>query len=266
MRHPFGARRSQSLSRTWTGSSAGALRGSLSKRSVCSSTAATAALEREQSQRLEKERRRRLQDIIDAIQRQSIIIARKRSAMVSIFFTDIPFLAVRVWLWILLGHTYFPGLGVKNAICIVLNAMQATLVRFADRASFRDIREQLTQYHVRFVSSSAAAGAQGLADTPESDTMSQSPAIDAASDGAAGSSKSTPQEDTRGRTRSHAKWRRKVLDAERSVMRGTLRSTGVCVHFWSLLLAFIVGFLLAKGEWFFIAAMQWLQDPERPLF
>mmetsp|Transcript_170650 Transcript_170650/g.547378 ORF Transcript_170650/g.547378 Transcript_170650/m.547378 type:complete len:568 (-) Transcript_170650:41-1744(-) len=55
-------------------------------------------------QQQEQRRRKRLQEIIHLIQRQSIVIARKRSAMTSIFFVDIPFLLVRIWLGGLLGQ------------------------------------------------------------------------------------------------------------------------------------------------------------------
>ncbi|CAE7667900.1 ofd1 [Symbiodinium pilosum] len=71
------------------------------------------------------------QAIINLIQRQNVIIARKRSAIASIFLIDVPFLTIRVWLWTLLQHTYFPGLGVKNGLCIVLSVMQYTLVALA---------------------------------------------------------------------------------------------------------------------------------------
>lgn len=94
----------------------------------------------------ERLRRRRLLAVTNLIQRQTIITARKRSAMVSIFFVDIPFLAVRIWLWALQNHTYFPGLGVKNGICIILNVMQYTVVALASRESFREIQRQLTLY------------------------------------------------------------------------------------------------------------------------
>lgn len=51
--------------------------------------------------------------------------------MISLFFVDLPFLAVRLWLWALLAPTHqmpLSGFAVKNGICIVLNVMQFPLI------------------------------------------------------------------------------------------------------------------------------------------
>merc|ERR1711879_911589 len=102
---------------------------------------------------MEKRRRKKLHEIFHHIQRQNVIIARKRSAVISIFFVDIPFLALRSTLWFLslrAGTSDFPALGVKNGICILLNALQYTLVRMASSDAFLDIKRNLAEYYCSY--------------------------------------------------------------------------------------------------------------------
>lgn len=220
----------------------------------------------------ERGRRRRLQAVINLIQRQTVIIARKRSAMVSIFFVDIPFLAVRVFLWWVLEHNYFPGLGIKNGICIALNLAQYTLVSIASQDSYNRIKRLLAEYIARYFSESLPEadrlspdltasgrlplpGGPGLLSTPsEADASVPSPA-------------STPQLSREQDARLRALVEDRLQKALRRVRRETTRSLGLCAHFWPLILAFWVGFMLARGETFGARFVSWIQDPtSNPLF
>lgn len=116
--------------------------------------------------KLEKRRQRRLQEIIQKIQRQSVIIARKRSAIVSIFFIDAPFLAFRLGIFfIAMGGQYtefnrfFPALGVKNGVCLVLNLVLVTLLRPLYPKTCQDIEALLARYQLKYCSSPGPANA-----------------------------------------------------------------------------------------------------------
>lgn len=230
-------------------------------------SAVSASKARDQVLRLEKQRRRRLQVVVQLIQRQSIIIARKRSAITSIFFTDVPFLIVRLWLWVVLGQTYFPGLGVKNAICIVLNVMQYTVVAVASRDSVREITKQMSWYVLDLMRLAGRFSEDGVeanqASSPAARAEGQR--LSLSSFDAAGTS-GTPQraaEDSphpNPGARAAATWKL-LAYAEQNVSRKSIRSTSICVHFWALLIALCAGVLVGKGEGFITSLFKWLQDP-----
>jgi len=204
----------------------------------------------------EKLRRSCLQAIIHLIQRQSVFIARKRSAVVSIFFVDFPFLAFRLWLWTMLGHSSnmpFPGFGVKNGICIVLNVMQFPLVVQACRDSYMGIQRQLAAYALRF-HSGAAAVAEATVDA----------AVQAPGSGSGNSMYGTPFTpleaglNALSSTPRIQRLQKQLPKAERQVRWEMVPSTSICAHFWALLGAFLLGFLLAKGEAFMARLARWV--------
>lgn len=221
---------------------------------------------------VERGRRRRLQAVINLIQRQTVIIARKRSAMVSIFFVDIPFLTVRVFLWWVLEHNYFPGLGIKNGICIALNLAQYTLVAIASQDSYSRIKRLLAEYIARYFSESLPEAdcfspdlpASGRLPLPGGPGLLSSPSEAGAS---VPSPASTPQVPREQDARQRAMVEDRLQKAVRRVRRETTRSLGLCAHFWPLILAFWVGFILARGEAFVSRFVNWIQDPtSKPLF
>jgi len=220
----------------------------------------------------ERRRRKHLQETIHRIQRQGIVIARKRSAVMSIFFTDIPFLAIRVWIWALLGH--FPGMGVKNGICIILNVMQFTLVRLASSKAVEDIECRLAEYQMKFCTALRGTSQEVASDCgrrhpvgrapweaspasrspPEVGTPYSSPLVPGARIGqdspfpGTATSGDDRQADTR------------AFEALRKVRNETVRSTSICVHFWAVTLAFGAGLLLAKGEYAMVSFAKWAED------
>lgn len=109
-------------------------------------------LARAERQRGGRHRYRRVQAvkaIISLIQRHTVVIARKRSAIVSIFFIDMPFLFVRVWLYFLsmrAGQPHFPGLGAKNGVCLFLNILQFFLCQSAGAEGYSQITRLLAEY------------------------------------------------------------------------------------------------------------------------
>jgi len=220
---------------------------------------------------VERGRRRRLQEVINLIQRQTVIIARKRSAMVSIFFVDIPFLAVRVFLWWVLKHNYFPGLGIKNGICIALNLAQYTLVAITSQDSYKRIKVLLAEYIARYFSESLPGAdrpsprpspdltASGRLPMPSHPGLLFSPHSEA--DACVPSAASTPQISRELSARERAKAEDRLQKALRRVRRETTRSLGLCAHFWPLFVAFWVGFILARGEAFVSQFIHWVQDP-----
>eukprot|EP00927_Polykrikos_kofoidii_P057642 TRINITY_DN5179_c0_g2_i1.p1 TRINITY_DN5179_c0_g2~~TRINITY_DN5179_c0_g2_i1.p1 ORF type:complete len:722 (+),score=61.75 TRINITY_DN5179_c0_g2_i1:249-2414(+) len=318
------------------------------------------------AQSKEKQRRRRLTAIVHNIHRQSILISRKRSAVVSIFFVDLPFLTLRIALWILIskeGSSDLPALSVKNGVCILLNILQYTLVRVVNRDFFEDIQRRLAIYRCCHCPSAAvltddsnshrcdvapaSGGVTQMSESqsrtkesanvaPEAVRMQPSSRVDSPSVSAVAVSigPSSPAavasgtdkrpgaavvstvisgvaETARGRERNtdcgetgahrasaieplsvsafgspdpsdgnashfsatplgllaespmflgqespggHGAFRevraaeRDMRDAQDLVRRETVRSPSVCVHFWALLVAYLLGYLLAKGE------------------
>eukprot|EP00929_Paragymnodinium_shiwhaense_P117973 TRINITY_DN8948_c0_g2_i1.p1 TRINITY_DN8948_c0_g2~~TRINITY_DN8948_c0_g2_i1.p1 ORF type:complete len:627 (-),score=96.82 TRINITY_DN8948_c0_g2_i1:39-1919(-) len=222
--------------------------------------------EREIEQRDEKHRWRRLDGIVHQIQRQNIVIARKRSAVISIFFVDLPFLTVRIVIYILMlreGESYIPSMAVKNAICILLNILQYTLVRMVSADSYNDIQRRLANYYCNHpgsagssVSQSGTGGrkqsASAAAAARTSGQFPRSPDLDSiTSSHDINMEVLTPATSPDIYRPSKMMSAAKLRDAERWVRRSTVRSPSVCVHFWALLVSFVLGFLLAKGEHFF---------------
>ncbi|CAK0807673.1 unnamed protein product [Prorocentrum cordatum] len=227
----------------------------------------------------EKERRDRLQDIINQIHRHSVVVARKRSAVGSIFFIDIPFLALRLSMAFMMGSTYFPGFGIKNAICIVLNAMQWGVVSLSNRESAQTIQRDLATYLAKFhggpeagvgddspksdnlLSPTRSDKDQSAPSTPQQSPMSPRHASPLAASAqrrglAAGDVSATAAS----RRRAKEKWKRDFLVAQKKVRQETERTTSVCTHFWSLFFAFGVGLLLSKGEGFITRIWSLVQD------
>lgn len=196
--------------------------------------------------RREQKRTRSLLDIVHLIQRQSIVIARKRSAIVSIFFVDIPFLVIRIWLWALLGQSAaFPSMAVKNVICIILNVTQYPIVLMQVREAFRMIQERLVTYHAKGLSH-ALGGALHHPHHPEvpgaarsqqehgmPPTLGPTPLSSADSAQAVKAAKHLRHAQHRLRTK---------------VMSETVRGSSICVHFWALSIACCLGLLFARGE------------------
>jgi len=182
----------------------------------------------------EKDRRSRLEYILQLVQRQSIVIARKRSAAISIFFIDIPFLTLRVWLWVLTlqkGRADFPGLVVKNAVCIVLNCMQYTVVRISSSNSFFIIQREMAIYtrEVAHKECSNSATDKGTYTYVSSGSESESsPMQSSLRVKPAGKDDSGPCSEEK--------------------KKQTARGFGLCSHFFVLLICFSVGWLFAKGE------------------
>jgi len=196
---------------------------------------------RENWLRNERERRRKLHAIVHAIRRQSIIIARKRSAVVSIFFTDVPFLAVRLWVYMVLGHGGLHGSMFKNGLCILLNVMQYTLVRLASAESSRDIQEQLAEYIVRFAAADVDTAV--LQDTPSEEARRKM---------------STPEgRDAELKRARLIKAARQA--AEKEVQQGSVRSHAVCGYAMAMVLPFMAGLLLARGEGFILFVLEQLR-------
>eukprot|EP00419_Tripos_fusus_P037847 CAMPEP_0172786834 /NCGR_PEP_ID=MMETSP1074-20121228/206145_1 /TAXON_ID=2916 /ORGANISM="Ceratium fusus, Strain PA161109" /LENGTH=599 /DNA_ID=CAMNT_0013623849 /DNA_START=242 /DNA_END=2042 /DNA_ORIENTATION=+ len=166
---------------------------------------------RENLLREERDRRRRLQAIVHAIRRQSIIIARKRSAIVSIFFTDVPFLSLRLWVFTLVGQSYFHGLFIKNVIGATPSLCRSNRYATAVKA-------------------------------------------------ACSSSVSTPVGQAAEREKAAKGMRLQRSLAANKVQRERVQSPGVCGYFWAMLLPFLAGLLLSKGEWFIIKIFRLLQD------
>lgn len=207
--------------------------------------------ERAWFERQERARRRRLQGVMNLIQRHNIIIARKRSAIGSIFLIDVPFLTIRVWLWALLQHTYFPGLGIKNGLCIVLNVMQYTLVALASKESFKRIKREIAEYITRFHSSTLNEEADQ--DSPELAAQDEG---ETAPDGA-----STPERQDSVPSLSASKEQaQQMKQALHRVGRDSARGIGICVYIVVLALAFGAGFIIAKGETVVELFIAWVKD------
>ncbi|CAJ1345185.1 unnamed protein product [Effrenium voratum] len=200
-------------------------------------------------ERQERARRRRLQGVMNLIQRQNIIIARKRSAIASIFLIDVPFLAIRIWVWALLQHTYFPGLGIKNGLCIVLNVMQYTLVAVASKESFKRINRELAEYIVRFQAKTLKEADHTAATHEEGEIMAEVQTL--ASPG---------QKVQDSPLMSASKDQEKMKQALRRVSRESSRGVGVCVYICALTIAFVGGFVLAKGETVVTLFVAWVKE------
>lgn len=241
----------------------------------------------------EKERRDRLQDIINQIHRHSVVVARKRSAVGSIFFTDIPFLMLRLAMAFFIGgSTSFPGFGIKNAICIVLNAMQWGVVSLASRESAQAIQRDLAMYLAKFQGSHKVGAGEDSSPHSESALLSPTPSDKDLS----ASAPSTPQQSpmsprhasplatvasplatvalrqgragadvssatvAAARRAAKEKWKRDLAAAQKKVREDTERTTSVCTHFWSLFTAFGAGLALSKGESFMTRMWSLAQD------
>mmetsp|Transcript_23918 Transcript_23918/g.51045 ORF Transcript_23918/g.51045 Transcript_23918/m.51045 type:complete len:356 (+) Transcript_23918:570-1637(+) len=213
--------------------------------------------------RHERRRRKRLQDIIQSMHKQNAVLARKRTALASMFFVDIPFLLIRMTLAFLLGQSYLSGMAAKNVICIILNVVQFPLVRYASRSGHWNIERRLAEYAVK------CCGAT----TPDPDTTWRTPSPGLASTTAAaalsrGVSPSEPQVSpltTPGvvalpkDTRTAAELRDCFLRAAAEVRDKTVRNTSVCVHYWTLAVAFGFGVALAKGEYTVVLMARWTE-------
>jgi len=206
--------------------------------------------ERSWMERHERARRRRLQAIINLIQRQNVIIARKRSAIASIFLIDVPFLTIRVWLWALLEHTYFPGLGVKNGLCIVLNVMQYTLVALASKESFKRIKRELAEYVCKFQGATLKEVEHDSPDPAHYEGEAVSPP-DPGTPGEHVSQDSPVIQASRAQT--------EMKHALRQVGRESTRGVGACVYICALTLAFLLGFVFAQGETVIELFVAWLK-------
>lgn len=237
------------------------------------------AADRDRQARVEKQRCRRAQDIINLVQRHTVIVARKRSAIVSIFIIDMPFFLVRALVWYLsvkAGQPHFPGLGAKNGVCFLLNILQFTLVRMASAEGYADIQRLLSEYRwrQRRESSANSAGnpanaATGAVAAPVAAPSSiagmkfgrpeqPSPLTPALSpDGRTPPSGSTytaqPGSSERGSPHTEAsrrdqERRKGIAECEQEIRFETRRTTSICAHFWALLVAFFAGLLLAKAS------------------
>jgi len=206
---------------------------------------------RDRRLRADKHRRQRMQTIISLIKRQSVVIARERSAIISILFVDLPFCAVRVWLWILsleAGTPHFSDWGMKNIAFIVLNVLQYSLVRVACREACVEIRRLLAVHRTH-------SGSPRKAHYPEGGSPvvveASSPASEMLSDDQSRSSWPMPLQESpprkRGAQEQQDAERERLLDTERRIRRETVQSTSLCVHVSALCVAFFVGFLAARG-------------------
>lgn len=235
----------------------------------------------------EKHRRNRLQAILQMVGRQNIVIARKRSAVVSIFFVDFPFLVLRCILYILVlktGQIDFPALGVKNLICILLNIVQFTLVRMVNNDSYLNIQRNIAVYRAAFRGDHVNAGKDTADVCGSSQEFWSCPNVSpkagtAKSSGfplsRAGRNLSSRHGDVQVsppveprtnnvdvensffyelRANNIAHWSdASVSDdelkaMEQNVKHETRRSPSVCVHFWMVLVACFVGFFSTKGQ------------------
>lgn len=119
--------------------------------------------------------RQEIKEISNRIQRHTVITARNRSAIVSIFFVDMPFLFVRVFLWFVTwraGSPQWGNLAGKNVVCMMLNVLQYSFGRYASGKEEADIKYQLQKYrraHPRGPARSTE-GASISADAPSSQT------------------------------------------------------------------------------------------------
>jgi len=216
-------------------------------------TTAGTGTERTWFEREERARRRRLQGVMNLIQRHNIIIARKRSAIASIFLIDVPFLTIRVWLWALLQHTYFPGLGIKNGLCIVLNVMQYTLVALASKESFKRIKREIAEYIARFHSGALKEEAEGdsIGEFGQEEGDAQ-PVEHSVSDLA--------RQDSAPSVSASKEQAKQMKQALRKVGRDSARGVGICVYIFALTLAFAAGFIIAQGETVVEIFIRWVQD------
>mmetsp|Transcript_62085 Transcript_62085/g.147948 ORF Transcript_62085/g.147948 Transcript_62085/m.147948 type:complete len:596 (-) Transcript_62085:53-1840(-) len=216
--------------------------------------------ERAWLERHERARRRRLQAIINLIQRQNVIIARKRSAIASIFLIDIPFLTIRVWLWALLQHTYFPGLGVKNGLCIVLNVMQYTLVALASKESFKRIKRELAEYLCRFQGSALKEEEEEEEeighDSPDHNALDEGEVMSPQEPGTPDKQAAKDLPEVLQTSTSQAEMKR----ALRRVGRESTRSVGACVYICALTMALVLGFVIAQGETVIETFVAWAKE------
>lgn len=211
--------------------------------------------ERAWFERQERARRRRLQGVMNLIQRHNIIIARKRSAIASIFLIDIPFLTIRVWLWALLQHTYFPGLGIKNGLCIVLNVMQYTLVALASKESFKRIKREIAEYITRFHSGTLKEEAEGesYGERSGQEEGEGGPSMDQ-------SVSELMRQDSVPSLSASKEQAHQMKQALHKVGRDTARGVGICVYIFALTLAFAAGFIIAQGETVVELFIAWVQE------
>lgn len=211
--------------------------------------------ERAWFERQERARRRRLQGVMNLIQRHNIIIARKRSAIASIFLIDIPFLTIRVWLWALLQHTYFPGLGIKNGLCIVLNVMQYTLVALASKESFKRIKREIAEYITRFHSGTLKEEAEGesYGERSGQEEGEGGPPMDQ-------SVSELMHQDSVPSLSASKEQAHQMKQALHKVGRDTARGVGICVYIFALTLAFAAGFIIAQGETVVELFIAWVQE------
>jgi len=215
--------------------------------------------------------------MLHQIARHSVVLARKRSAVISLFFVDLPFLAVRLWLWALLANPNRPnpvpvsGFAVKNGICIVLNVMQFPLISIEVRESFERILKQFAVYRLRFCASDVAPAAPGSAfctpapryrsaAAPSASPLVSPPLLATppwsgafAAGGLSGTgclsgSLGGPLVSGGGGVDIAAR----LAFEEKEVRRDTVRNTSICAHFWALFLSFLSGLLLATGERFIL--------------
>mmetsp|Transcript_68687 Transcript_68687/g.150116 ORF Transcript_68687/g.150116 Transcript_68687/m.150116 type:complete len:540 (+) Transcript_68687:660-2279(+) len=282
----------------------------------------------------ERARRSRLQAILNLIQRHSIFIARKRATVISLFSVDLPFLALRLWIWIALDHTGdftgFPGFGIKNVVCIVLNVIQFPLVAMAASNSYFTIQRQIAAYALRFGPPAKREGSRddprassanttwaeaggsfspdrnlrlgstgsmvtslyspselpSLASTPNplhafatpytdntpSGICSNHPVFFSYGDPAGRSHTLHSLDSATGtvvsgafagagadlaveRRRRAALWKIGLWEAEQQVRKDTERSAGICAHFWTLIISFSCGLILAKGDHYIIGLL-----------
>jgi len=54
-------------------------------------------------------------------------------------------------------------------------------------------------------------------------------------------------------------WAKRLPESRRQVRADTVRTAGVCVHFWALFLAFFVGLVLARGDGFVSQFVGWFR-------
>lgn len=199
--------------------------------------------------------RKRAIKVIQMVQRQSILIARKRSAMIAIVFVDLPFLLVRFYIWTLVPSA-LSAMWVKNVICIALNVMQYPLIKLKYKRCFHDVWQRLVEYRVGLLRTRGRlrqVPAEGQVNTgPVSRPSPAAPlagvrAVLGSPEmlGAKESPFASPAQVREGLD--HVS-RKSLLEEKADARRQRRTVPGVCVHFWCLLLTFFLGWSLAKGE------------------
>lgn len=231
---------------------------------------------------MERLRIRSLQAILQLMKRHSIFVARKKAALISIFFVDLPFLAVRFAVWSLClaeEQRTFTSFMVKNGICIVLNVIQFPMIALAARVASNDIIQQLAVYRVRFGAYTSIHDQCGMPtgcqrqraspvvarpSPPDREAPRPSPGMfrrsasarTAPNPGASPWSSTPPSllhcsspnrmsacEEARALHRQSS-----FLAAMKSIRSRKSPSIGVCPLFWTTMISFAIGVILAKGE------------------